>query len=327
MSDRPGVVREATPGETIEWHYDVPLLTSRFMVWDFVRVTLVSVGIMYALVALTGWLAEGEIVLLPLPVLALTAGILLVLFVLASLLLGNHHGARFTVAPHAVTYAAEERERRVNRAVAVIGALAGNPTATGAGLLAMSSEHLRVPWADVERVVYYPGPRVIVLRNSWRAVLRLHCTAQDYPRVAALCDAYWRAAAPVRDAARPQGFRRGPWWYHASLFAAALAAGLGAQVWYWNDYTTAARFGAVGAGLVALSMLFEGLARRGFAVLSFPLLVWHGGAVAVSAFGTVEGLFGRSYVAGLDPGELTITGLSFAVLLGMAAWRAFGPTR
>lgn len=46
--------------DIIEWHYDVPLLTSRFMVWDFVRVTLLSTAISYVLVAFTGGLVDGE---------------------------------------------------------------------------------------------------------------------------------------------------------------------------------------------------------------------------------------------------------------------------
>jgi len=169
----------------IEWTYDIPLLTSRFMLGDFLRVIVLSVMAMYVIVAVGGLIVEQELIILPPQVFILTTGIMLGLFVLTSLLLGNRQGARFTVGSRGVEYRAEKRERSMNRLVVLAGLLARNPTTAGAGTLAMTREHLLVPWESIHRVVVHRRERVIALRNSWRTVLRLHCPPELFDEVVA----------------------------------------------------------------------------------------------------------------------------------------------
>lgn len=192
-------LRPADPG-TIEWSYRVPLLTSRFMLWDFLRVTVLSVIGMSLLVALMGLIAEGELIVLPLEVLAIVTGIMLVLFALASLLLGNTVPMTFSVRPEGVSYGMGKRQKGLNRATVIVGALAGSPTTAGAGLLAASREQGGWKWAELHEARYFAGPRVISLRNSWRTVLRLHCTPENYEQVRAAVAAGIAAGAAVRAA-------------------------------------------------------------------------------------------------------------------------------
>lgn len=179
MSDK---ARPVGP-ETIEWSYRVPLLTSRFMLWDFLRVTLLSVLSMYVLVGLMGLIVEGEFIVLPLQVFAIVAGIMLGLFVLASLLLGNNVPMTFSVRPDGVSYGMGRRQKGLNRATVILGVLSGNPTTAGAGLLAATREQGGWKWAELREARYFAAPRVISLRNSWRTVLRLHCTPENYEQV------------------------------------------------------------------------------------------------------------------------------------------------
>ncbi|NLI17509.1 MAG: hypothetical protein GX427_01670 [Actinomycetales bacterium] len=185
-----------TPGR-IEWRYDIPLLTSRFMLWDFLRVTLLSAALMYVIVIVAGLVFGQELILLPWQVPAIIVGVLLGLFVLASLLLGNRQGARFAVDAKGVEYHAEKRESRMNRIVATVGALMGSPTTAGAGALAMSREHLRLEWEGIREVRYYPAARVIAIRNSWRTMLRLHCPPELYDDVAATVRHHHAATPPA----------------------------------------------------------------------------------------------------------------------------------
>lgn len=185
-----------TPGR-IEWRYDIPLLTSRFMLWDFLRVTLLSAALMYLIVIVAGLVFGQELILLPWQVPAIIVGVLLGLFVLASLLLGNRQGARFAVDPKGVEYHAEKRESRMNRIVATVGALMGSPTTAGAGALAMSREHLHLEWEGIREVRYYPSARVIAIRNSWRTMLRLHCPPELYDDVAAAVRHHHAATPPA----------------------------------------------------------------------------------------------------------------------------------
>lgn len=185
-----------TPGR-IEWRYDIPLLTSRFMLWDFLRVTLLSAALMYVIVIVAGLVFGQELILLPWQVPAIIVGVLLGLFVLASLLLGNRQGARFAVDAKGVEYHAEKRESRMNRIVATVGALVGSPTTAGAGALAMSREHLHLEWEGIREVRYYPSVRVIAIRNSWRTMLRLHCPPELYDDVAAAVRHHHAATPPA----------------------------------------------------------------------------------------------------------------------------------
>ncbi|MBN2840177.1 MAG: hypothetical protein JXP37_04390 [Coriobacteriia bacterium] len=181
---------------TIEWSYRVPLLTSRFMLWDFLRVTLLSVLGMYVLVALMGLIFEGEFIVLPLQVFVLVTAIMLALFVLASLLLGNHVPMTFSVRPEGVSYGMGGRQKGLNRATVALGVLSGSPATAGAGLLAASREQGSWSWEQLHGARYFDGQHVISLRNSWRTVLRLHCTADDHVRIrVAVAEGLARGAA------------------------------------------------------------------------------------------------------------------------------------
>lgn len=196
MHNTPATTTEPTPrpaSDRIEWTYDIPLLTSRFMLWDFLRVILLSVVAMYVIVAVGGLIVERELIILPPMVFALTTGIMLGLFLLTSLLLGNRQGARFIVSKRGVEYRAEKRERSMNKLVVIVGLLARNPTAAGAGALAMTRERMFLPWESVHRVVVYRRLRVIELRNSWRTVLRLHCPPELFDDIVTAVETHHRA--------------------------------------------------------------------------------------------------------------------------------------
>lgn len=186
----------AVSDRVIEWEYRIPLITSRFMLWDFARVIVLSVLIMYVLVALTGLLVEGELVILPPQVFLITAGILVGLLLIVVLLMGNGFSQTFTVdSVGGVRYAAGSREQKWNRAAVILGALRGSPTTAGAGLLGVTREKGGWTWRQVYAARYFPRQRVISLRNSWRTVIRLHCTPENYEQVRALV-----AAGVVRGA-------------------------------------------------------------------------------------------------------------------------------
>ncbi|MDO8879543.1 MAG: hypothetical protein Q7W44_01885 [Coriobacteriia bacterium] len=192
----------AVSDRAVEWEYRVPLITSRFMLWDFARVIVLSVLIMYVLVALTGLLVEGELVILPPQVFLITTGILVGLLLIVVLLMGNGFSQTFTVDPAGgVRYASGSREQKWNRAAVILGALRGSPTTTGAGLLGVMREKGGWTWRQLHAARYFPRQRVISLRNSWRTVIRLHCTPENYEQVRALVAAGIARGAGQRAAA------------------------------------------------------------------------------------------------------------------------------
>jgi len=101
------------PSGTISWLYGILLLTNRFLVWDIVRVLVLAVVAMYVLVAMGGLIIERQLIILPPVAFVVTLGIMLGLFVITGLLLGNRIGAQFAVDSQGVTYEAHKRERVV----------------------------------------------------------------------------------------------------------------------------------------------------------------------------------------------------------------------
>lgn len=335
MSDEPQTTGDAgpfgepgEPGEIIEWQYRVPLLTNRFMLWDFARVITISLVVMYLLVALIGWLVDGEAVLLPWQMLLITGGIMTAAFTLACLLLGNRFAMLFGVGPAGVGYASGSRERKWNRAAVLAGVLGGSSSATGAGLIASSQEEGGWVWADIRRAVEHPRARVITLRNSWRTVLRLYCTPENYEQVRAMvAEGIARGAAERADAAAvaPQKARR-PWYSYAAAVLVPILATVLVTAWPWLQYEEGVRVVVLSTVLLIAAGLLHGVPRGVAAILSmlptgYVIYLTLAEMLTVSD-GILPGevSYGWSY----DPGLLALTIVGEMILAGLAVWRLFG---
>ncbi|MCW5852642.1 MAG: hypothetical protein KIT87_21400 [Anaerolineae bacterium] len=169
----------------LEWDYAIPVATNRFILRDMVVVFGLSMVILQAILALMGLILDGEALWLPLSFWALIAGILVVLFGLASLVLLNRVQAHFSLDTERAEVRMGRRERRLNRLATGLGFLAGKPGLAGAGLLAEAQETQAIEWKDVYTVKVHPKQRVISLHNSWRTVMRLYCSPEVFDEAVA----------------------------------------------------------------------------------------------------------------------------------------------
>lgn len=170
----------------LAWSTRIPLINNRFIWWDFAKVIVISTVSLWVLVFLASLLIEPDSpVLLPWQLPALCAVIITAMFVLACILMGNGYSARFLLDGDGVHWDSGPKEKSINRAVAVAGALAGSPATAGAGLLAASEETGAIEWRRIARANIHPGPKVISIRNGWRVVVRLYVTAESWDAVVA----------------------------------------------------------------------------------------------------------------------------------------------
>jgi hypothetical protein len=176
----------------ISWEIDVPLLTSRDMVGSTFAAFALSVLIAGSLVGLM-LAAQGEwdAILPVFGVLGLIGGALFGVGLLAmALVFRGKMRFRFTVSDELVGSELIDRTaRRVNRLTIVAGLLAGRPGAVGTGLIATTGEVATLGWDGGFRATYDPRRRTITLRNGWRRLLVVYCTAQNYQSVAAFVSA------------------------------------------------------------------------------------------------------------------------------------------
>jgi hypothetical protein len=182
----PAPAAPPAPAAAIGWTTTIHLLNNRFLWWDYLKTVVIS-GTGLWLVVFVGslFVDASDPVLLPWQFPLLIVGIFTVCWVIACLVLGNGYGASFAIDEAGVRWASGKRERNVNRAVAVIGALAGSPGTAGAGLLADSEATGAIAWSKIGRLNIHPGQRVVSVRNSWRVVVRLYVPAELWDAVVA----------------------------------------------------------------------------------------------------------------------------------------------
>ncbi|MCW4011721.1 MAG: hypothetical protein NWF07_01885 [Candidatus Bathyarchaeota archaeon] len=165
----------------LRWAYNIPLLTNRYMLWDFARLFFVT------FVVATGilFVATGFEVLSIMPLALVGEAIFIGLFILTSILLGNHVGSVFILDKNGVGSKVSRRMSRLNKATIVLGVLAGNPSVAGAGFLASSQGETFHRWSGFEKATVDAKRRVITFHNSWRSVQRIYCYPDNFEQVVA----------------------------------------------------------------------------------------------------------------------------------------------
>ena len=171
-----------------KWEKDVKLVTSRFFIYDVIRVSVLSYILINFMLLITSLLVDGGKDYTPdlfigsaLAVAAVALAILLV----AMVFFGNKMPFRFAVTDTAASMEMISRKaKKVNRLSFFLGLAAGKPAVAGAGAIATSREYTELEWKHCHNAKYYPKAKAITLLNSWRAVIRLYCTDENYQEVA-----------------------------------------------------------------------------------------------------------------------------------------------
>jgi hypothetical protein len=185
----------------ISWEIEVPLLNNRDIVGTTLAVFAISVLITGSFVGmLLAAQGEWDAIMPVVGMLALVAGVLFGIGLLAMVLIyRGDMRFRFTVSDqHIRSEMIDRTARAVNRLAIVAGFLTGRPGALGTGLIATSGEETTLGWDGGFRATCDPKRRTIALRNSWRRLLVVYCTEQNYEAVAAFVRARIAAAGTER---------------------------------------------------------------------------------------------------------------------------------
>ena len=178
-----------TGGRPLVFETEVRLLTNRYMLYDFVRwmgLTYAAMGIIAGIIGLA--VGDMDAFVGVVSLFAMICAGMTVLFILIMLLFfGNRLKMAFRIdAAGVAAQVVSRRARAGNRLAIVLGTLAGNPGATGAGLVARSQENIRFDFADIRRVRYDAARGVISLRDKWFRRLRIYCPQGRYAEAARL---------------------------------------------------------------------------------------------------------------------------------------------
>ncbi len=167
---------DITSNDVIEWDFRIPMVTNGFVMGDMFKVVGLSVGfsclLMLAIGAFQG--RDGFVDMLH----------IVPVFLVCLVMFAHGFPVRFTVSKTGVTYEVTRSQRKMNSAILWMGILSGGPGVAGSAMLAQSQEAGSYGWENVYRVDLFPRKRTVVLRNSWRTILRVYCTAENYGPVA-----------------------------------------------------------------------------------------------------------------------------------------------
>jgi hypothetical protein len=174
--------------QPIAWRVDVSLLGQPSMVANFLKIILLSVGLVGGLLVFLSLVLGGWVTIAPiLALIAVCAGImtLLLLFVVL-VFFRNRIAMAYVIDDDGARSLVEDRRARLGgKAAIAAGLLGGGAEVAGAGLLAQSSSSQEVAWRAVRSVAYSPRWRTVTLANAWRTVLVLYCLPENYEAVAA----------------------------------------------------------------------------------------------------------------------------------------------
>ncbi|BAH74406.1 hypothetical protein [Solidesulfovibrio magneticus] len=200
------IVKSEVITPLLSWDITVPLLTNRFMLFDFARWMLLTYGVMMLVACLIGLFARDLGVLWGVCQLfgLVCAGITVLFVVIMLIVFRNRMELAFVIDKDGVNaLVASRRAKAGNRLAMLLGLLAGKPGVAGAGLLARAQENTRLEFAELRRVRFSPGPAVISLRDKWFRHVRLYCRPDNYAEVEKLVERGLALAAskvrPVRD--------------------------------------------------------------------------------------------------------------------------------
>ncbi|MCA8987393.1 MAG: hypothetical protein KDA78_07125 [Planctomycetaceae bacterium] len=190
----PSTRQEAREGDLISgpeemaWSVDVPLISNPLIMG---QLTLCLGGGIFALFLLLIGLAiyeqQWRQVVMAFKVTGIAAAFITGLSLFSILvLLRNRMRMQFAITSQGVgSFVASGAAKSAANASQVLGAIKGDPTVAAAGLLAEAKRTVLMDWREIEEIRLLPKSRTIVVRDSWRPVISIHTSADNWDAVAA----------------------------------------------------------------------------------------------------------------------------------------------
>ncbi|MCC6919057.1 MAG: hypothetical protein IT548_07620 [Alphaproteobacteria bacterium] len=304
-----------TDEKPLEWDSDLRLFGS-IMIGQW-SVAMAVTALVMTLLMGTVFAAQGEwaaIGMIAMIAAGAAAGLWLLGFAVMALVFRGRVAVHYRIDSDGITV--ENRDRVVhgaNRAAIVVGALAGKPGLTGAGLIGRSREQESVRWSGGFRAVTDRRRTLIQIRNAWRTVLLVQCTPENFEA----------ASARIREAMARHGTegragRRSPLPFYLAHGLLVLAAAV-PLFWLSEEYDISLLLPLLVVAFAEATLWLINL--FGWVVLALLTAMAAGVLIDLSELRTSQFVPGRTY-SGFDVlGGDDVTGLVVAAIgAGYLAW-------
>jgi protein-S-isoprenylcysteine O-methyltransferase Ste14 len=184
------------------WEKNVPLVTSRFFIYDVIKLSVLTWIAMNLLLFLMFAFLEGidsyDVNVLMVSGIVI-GGFALAILLIAIVFFGNRIPYRFEVDDKKASMTmVSKKAGTANRLAFWLGLLTGRPSVAGSGAIAASREYVDIKWKETYKARYYPAAKIITLMNSWRGVVRLYCTAENFDEIKTYIEKQIAAAEKTR---------------------------------------------------------------------------------------------------------------------------------
>jgi hypothetical protein len=177
------MTREITP---LVWETDLPLFSP--MMQKQWTLAMLATALVMALILGTVFAAQGEWdALLPMATMigAVTVGLWLLGILVMAVLFRGRYRVRYTLSKQGLRCdTLDQVAKKANRLAIGLGALMGKGQLLGAGLIGISRESEEVNWSGAFQARFDPKRHTVLMRNGWRTLLWVQCTADNYAEVA-----------------------------------------------------------------------------------------------------------------------------------------------
>lgn len=179
-------------GDCLDWQVGIPLL-SRSMIGTLAGITLGAAAIGVLLVGLLLGVQGDWDAIAPMAMMfgVVAFGLFLLSLGVMALLLRGRIETRFVIDPDGIRlFNVDRLARAATRGAILLGAATGSAVTAGSGLLAGAQEQQRLRWNGAFHAAIDRTRHDIILRNGWRALMRVHCRPENFEAAVELVTRY-----------------------------------------------------------------------------------------------------------------------------------------
>jgi hypothetical protein len=172
----------------LQWEIYVPIFKNRYILKGLALTIGIPFGILITFIIIA---AKGDILGTDAKyALLLIALLFLLTFLLILIVYGNKYAPGFIIDESGIVNYTQKkqakRNRIINALVIALGALSGNFTAMGTGMMAQSRQVMQLKWKNIRKVYYDPKRYTILVRGAYMEKIAVFCTQQNYAHVEAI---------------------------------------------------------------------------------------------------------------------------------------------
>ena len=172
----------------LQWEIYVPIFRNRYIMRGLGFAIGIPFGILIAVIII---LAKGDIAATDARyALGLIAALFILTFLIVMIAYGGKYAPGFIVDETGIINYTQKkqakRSRVINGLLIALGAMSGNPTAVGTGMIAQSRQVVRLRWKNIRNIKYDAKRHTILVRGGYLEKIAIFCTPENYEQVSEL---------------------------------------------------------------------------------------------------------------------------------------------